>query len=148
MLVFPQISTSSLTSFVRAKDVGVDFNKFDRISWVFCDWGDDDQILIICHLYLFQSISDLILTFVISGLLLMRAAREAAIWELEEEHLNEKTNLARRQLKDLFFLKRHQMMTRHGKVTWEFYSVIVHVQAWFVTRSRDFLEQWIHVCSG
>jgi STE20-like kinase len=57
----------------------------------------------------------------------MRAAREAAIWELEEEHLNEKTNLARRQLKDLFFLKRHQMMTRHGKVTCEFYSVFVHV---------------------
>jgi len=44
-------------------------------------------------------------------------AREAAIWELEEQHLNEKTTLAKRQLKDLFFLKRHQMMTRHGKVS-------------------------------
>ena len=43
------------------------------------------------------------------------AAREAAIWELEEKQLQEKQQLAKRQLKDLFFLKRHQMHTRHEK---------------------------------
>ena len=43
------------------------------------------------------------------------AAREAAIWELEEKQLQEKHQLASRQLKDLFFLKRHQMLTRHDK---------------------------------
>jgi STE20-like kinase len=46
----------------------------------------------------------------------VNTAREAAIWELEEKHLTEKTNLAKRQLKDLFSLKRLQMMTRHEKV--------------------------------
>ena len=44
------------------------------------------------------------------------AAREAAIWELEEKQLQEKHQLAKRQLKDFFFLKRHQMLTRHEKV--------------------------------
>ena len=44
-------------------------------------------------------------------------AREAAIWELEERQLHEKHQLAKRQLKDLFFLKRHQMLNRHEKVT-------------------------------
>jgi len=43
-------------------------------------------------------------------------AREAAIWELEEQHLKDKAQLAQRQLKDLYFLKRHQMITRHEKV--------------------------------
>jgi len=46
----------------------------------------------------------------------MNVAREAAIWELEEQHLKDKAQLARRQLKDLYFLKRHQMITRHEKV--------------------------------
>jgi len=45
------------------------------------------------------------------------AAREAAIWELEEQHLKDKAQLARRQLRDLYFLKRHQMITRHEKVS-------------------------------
>ena len=45
------------------------------------------------------------------------AAREAAIWELEEQHLKDKAHLAQRQLKDLHFLKRHQMITRHEKVS-------------------------------
>ncbi|CAL1268100.1 unnamed protein product [Larinioides sclopetarius] len=44
-------------------------------------------------------------------------AREAAIWELEERHLHEKHQLAKRQLKDLFFLQRHQMLVRHEKVS-------------------------------
>ena len=43
-------------------------------------------------------------------------AREAAIWELEERQLHEKHQLAKRQLKELFFLKRRQMLTRHEKV--------------------------------
>jgi len=40
---------------------------------------------------------------------LMRA-REAALWETEERHLHEKHQLAKRQLKDMFFLQRHQML--------------------------------------
>ncbi len=42
-------------------------------------------------------------------------AREAAIWELEERHLHEKHQLAKRQLKDMFFLQRHQMLVHHEK---------------------------------
>lgn len=45
------------------------------------------------------------------------AAREAAIWELEERQLHEKHQLIKRQLKDVFFLKRHHMLTRHEKVS-------------------------------
>ncbi len=39
-------------------------------------------------------------------------AREAAIWEMEERQLHERHQLAKRQLKDLFFLQRHQMLVR------------------------------------
>lgn len=46
----------------------------------------------------------------------LQRAREAAIWELEERHLHEKHQLAKRQLKDIFFLQRHQMLVRHEKV--------------------------------
>jgi STE20-like kinase len=42
-------------------------------------------------------------------------AREAAIWELEERQIHEKQQLAKRQLKDIFFLQRHQMLIRHEK---------------------------------
>ncbi len=45
---------------------------------------------------------------------LMRA-REAAIWEMEERQLHERNQLAKRQLKDLFFLQRHQMLVHHEK---------------------------------
>ncbi|PNF33494.1 hypothetical protein B7P43_G00558 [Cryptotermes secundus] len=45
---------------------------------------------------------------------LMRA-REAALWELEERQIHEKQQLAKRQLKDIFFLQRHQMLIRHEK---------------------------------
>eukprot|EP00095_Tigriopus_kingsejongensis_P008515 maker-scaffold181_size278858-snap-gene-1.33 protein:Tk08515 transcript:maker-scaffold181_size278858-snap-gene-1.33-mRNA-1 annotation:"ste20-like serine threonine-protein kinase" len=45
---------------------------------------------------------------------LMRA-REAAIWEMEERQLHEKHQLAKRQLKDMFFLQRHQMLVHHEK---------------------------------
>jgi len=49
--------------------------------------------------------------------LLSSLAREAAIWELEKQQLHEKHQLAKSQLKDMFFLKRHQMLTRHQKVS-------------------------------
>ena len=42
-------------------------------------------------------------------------AREAALWELEERHLHDKHQLAKRQLKDIFFMQRHQMLVRHEK---------------------------------
>ncbi|XP_076048127.1 sterile20-like kinase isoform X2 [Oratosquilla oratoria] len=41
--------------------------------------------------------------------------RESALWEMEEKHLHEKHQLAKRQLKDIFFLQRHQMLLRHDK---------------------------------
>ncbi|XP_078033056.1 sterile20-like kinase isoform X2 [Augochlora pura] len=45
---------------------------------------------------------------------LMRA-RESAIWEQEERHIHEKQQLLKKQLKDIFFLQRHQMLIRHEK---------------------------------
>lgn len=45
---------------------------------------------------------------------LMRA-REAAIWELEERQIHERQQSLKRQLKDIFFLQRHQMLIRHEK---------------------------------
>ena len=48
--------------------------------------------------------------------ILLFTAREAAVWELEERHLQERHMLIKRQLKDSFLLKRHQMFTRHEKV--------------------------------
>jgi len=47
---------------------------------------------------------------------MLHTAREAAIWALEEQHLKDKAGLARCQLKDLYFLKRNQMITRYEKV--------------------------------
>ena len=45
---------------------------------------------------------------------LMRA-REAALWDMEERQLHERHQLAKRQLKDMFFLQRHQMLVHHEK---------------------------------
>ncbi|XP_063988427.1 serine/threonine-protein kinase 10 isoform X2 [Diachasmimorpha longicaudata] len=45
---------------------------------------------------------------------LMRA-RESAIWEQEERQIHERQQLLKRQLKDIFFLQRHQMLIRHEK---------------------------------
>lgn len=45
---------------------------------------------------------------------LMRG-REAAIWELEERQIHERQQLLKKQLKDIFFLQRHQMLIRHEK---------------------------------
>ncbi|XP_034948051.1 serine/threonine-protein kinase 10 [Chelonus insularis] len=41
--------------------------------------------------------------------------REAAIWELEERQIHERQQLLKKQLKDIFFLQRHQMLIRHDK---------------------------------
>ncbi|KAH9630581.1 hypothetical protein HF086_016085 [Spodoptera exigua] len=41
--------------------------------------------------------------------------REAALWELEEKQIHERHQLAKRQLKDEFLLRRHQMLVRHDK---------------------------------
>ncbi|XP_076241263.1 sterile20-like kinase isoform X3 [Calliopsis andreniformis] len=45
---------------------------------------------------------------------LMRA-REVQIWEAEERQIHEKQQLLKKQLKDIFFLQRHQMLIRHEK---------------------------------
>ncbi|KAJ8667247.1 hypothetical protein QAD02_008909 [Eretmocerus hayati] len=42
-------------------------------------------------------------------------ARESAIWELEERQIHERQQLLKRQLKDIFFLQRHQMLIKHEK---------------------------------
>ncbi|CAL8297418.1 unnamed protein product [Merluccius merluccius] len=49
---------------------------------------------------------------------LMRA-REAAMWELEERHLQEKHQQLKQQLKDQYFMQRHQLLKRHEKVEME-----------------------------
>uniref|UniRef100_A0A671RYW6 non-specific serine/threonine protein kinase n=1 Tax=Sinocyclocheilus anshuiensis TaxID=1608454 RepID=A0A671RYW6_9TELE len=42
-------------------------------------------------------------------------SREAAMWELEERHLQEKHQLHKQQLKDQYFMQRHQLLKRHEK---------------------------------
>lgn len=42
-------------------------------------------------------------------------ARESALWDLEERQIHEKHQLAKRQLKDVCFLQRHQMLIKHEK---------------------------------
>ncbi|XP_078267705.1 serine/threonine-protein kinase 10 isoform X2 [Rhinoraja longicauda] len=41
--------------------------------------------------------------------------REAAIWELEEHHLQEKHQSLKQQLKDQYTLQRHQLLKKHEK---------------------------------
>ncbi|XP_055703156.1 serine/threonine-protein kinase 10 isoform X1 [Phlebotomus papatasi] len=41
--------------------------------------------------------------------------REAMLWELEEKQIHEKHQLAKRSVKDLCFMQRHQMIVRHEK---------------------------------
>ena len=38
------------------------------------------------------------------------------MWELEERHLQEKHQQLKQQLKDQYFLQRHQLLKRHEKV--------------------------------
>lgn len=39
------------------------------------------------------------------------------MWELEERHLQEKHQQLKQQLKDQYFLQRHQLLKRHEKVS-------------------------------
>ncbi|XP_055692600.1 STE20-like serine/threonine-protein kinase isoform X1 [Lutzomyia longipalpis] len=41
--------------------------------------------------------------------------REAMLWELEEKQIHEKHQLAKRSVKDMCFMQRHQMIVRHEK---------------------------------
>ncbi len=43
-------------------------------------------------------------------------AREAEIWAIEERQLQERQQLYKQQLKDLFYLQRTQMLERHKRV--------------------------------
>ena len=44
------------------------------------------------------------------------ADREAALWEMEEHHLQERPQLVKQQLKDQYFLQRHELLRKHEKV--------------------------------
>lgn len=49
-------------------------------------------------------------------LLLLPADREACIWDLEERQQQEKHQLVKQQLKDQYFLQRHELLRKHEKV--------------------------------
>ena len=62
-------------------------------------------------------------------------ARESAIWELEERHLKEKHQIAKQQLKDMFFLQRHHLLRRQEKVRmlmeiamWRYTNYVVNLR--------------------
>lgn len=42
--------------------------------------------------------------------------RESTIWDMEEKNLHERHQLLKQQLKDRFFLQRHQLVKKHEKV--------------------------------
>lgn len=42
--------------------------------------------------------------------------REAALWDMEEHHLQERHQLVKQQLKDQYFLQRHELVRKHEKV--------------------------------
>lgn len=42
--------------------------------------------------------------------------REACIWDLEERQQQEKHQLVKQQLKDQYFLQRHELLRKHEKV--------------------------------
>lgn len=44
------------------------------------------------------------------------ADREAALWEMEEHQLQERHQLVKQQLKDQYFLQRHELLRKHEKV--------------------------------
>ncbi|TSY69818.1 Serine/threonine-protein kinase 10 [Bagarius yarrelli] len=44
-----------------------------------------------------------------------RRLKEGAIWELEEKNLHERWQLLKQQLKDQYFLQRHQLLKKHEK---------------------------------
>jgi len=53
------------------------------------------------------------------------------MWELEERHLQEKHQLHKQQLKDQYFMQRHQLLKRHEKVT-SHISFIQSVRFWLL----------------
>lgn len=48
------------------------------------------------------------------------------MWELEERHLQEKHQLFKQQLKDQYFMQRHQLLKRHEKVRLQLDSSLKH----------------------
>lgn len=48
--------------------------------------------------------------------LLPSSDREACIWDLEEHQQQEKHQLVKQQLKDQYFLQRHELLRKHEKV--------------------------------
>lgn len=78
--------------------------------------------------------------------------REAMLWELEEKHIHDKHQLAKRHVKDICFMQRHQMIIRHEKeldqikryvqIAWEIlkWEVIVYfycVRHSMITRKEE-----------
>lgn len=51
-------------------------------------------------------------------------AREAAIWEKEEEQMKVKHALKKRHVNDIFQLKRQQILSRHEKVRFEYQLLV------------------------
>lgn len=49
-------------------------------------------------------------------LLLLPTDREACIWDLEERQQQEKHQLIKQQLKEQYFLQRHELLRKHEKV--------------------------------
>lgn len=43
-------------------------------------------------------------------------ARESELWEMEQQQIQEKHQLLKHQLKEAFFMHRHQMHMKHKKV--------------------------------
>jgi len=48
--------------------------------------------------------------------LFLSSDREACIWDLEERQQQEKHQLIKQQLKDQYFLQRHELLRKHEKV--------------------------------
>ena len=44
-------------------------------------------------------------------------ARESELWEMEQQQIQEKHQLLKHQLKEAFFMHRHQMHMKHKKVS-------------------------------
>lgn len=44
-------------------------------------------------------------------------ARESELWEMEQQQIQEKHQLLKHQLKEAFYMHRHQMHMKHKKVS-------------------------------
>lgn len=54
-------------------------------------------------------------------------AREASLWELEERQIHDKHQLAKRQLKEGFFLQRHQVFYYSYNL---YFLLLLHSEVW------------------